>query len=193
MYLLQTSTQALGGKVSTNPNREKKSAFPHFTASISIICPIPAVQAEHDRCLWKLSELGQLWDPFQCLPQPPKASGKPWTPPAPPIPTPYLRSVLSAREMAGFLTALEQAALLLQRENSSERIWGNSDSVMGTPCASSKACDRHCCHELPVPSTNIRTSRAACLLPGTLIHQEFQEKSGIILHYTSTQDKGSHW
>lgn len=33
-------------------------------------------------------------------------------------PAPYLRSVLSAREIAGFLTALLQAALLLPRENS---------------------------------------------------------------------------
>lgn len=33
-------------------------------------------------------------------------------------PAPYLRSVLSAREMAGFLTALLHAALLLPRENS---------------------------------------------------------------------------
>lgn len=35
-----------------------------------------------------------------------------------PNPAPYLRSVLSAREIAGFLTALLQAALLLRRENS---------------------------------------------------------------------------
>lgn len=37
---------------------------------------------------------------------------------SPPNPAPYLRSVLSAREIAGFLTALLQAALLLRRENS---------------------------------------------------------------------------
>lgn len=68
----------------------------------------------------------------------PKPPANPGAPPGAPIPTAYLRSVLSAREMAGFLTALEQAALLLQRENSSDRIWGNSDSAMGTPRASSK-------------------------------------------------------
>lgn len=64
MYLLHTSAQALGEEVSASPNRKKKSAFPNFTAFTSSICPIPAVQAEHNRYPWKLSEVGQLWDPF---------------------------------------------------------------------------------------------------------------------------------
>lgn len=73
----------------------------------------------------------QSWDssgtPSSACLSLPKLPENPVPPPAPPSPTPYLRSVLSAREMAGFLTALEQAALLLRRENSSEGIWGNSN------------------------------------------------------------------
>lgn len=82
----------------------------------------------------------QSWDssrtPSSACLSLPKLPENPGPPLCPPIPTAYLRSVLSAREMAGFLTALEQAALLLRRENSSEGIWESSNSVTGTPRAS---------------------------------------------------------
>lgn len=49
----------------------------------------------------------------------------------PPKPTPYLRSVLSAREMAGFLTALLQAALLLRGEKQPQRgLWRHCNAAM---------------------------------------------------------------
>lgn len=67
MYQLHTSTQALGEK-SLQVQTGKK---PNFSVSYPPSAPFLL-------CLWKLSELGQLWDPFQFLSQPPKAARKAW-------------------------------------------------------------------------------------------------------------------
>lgn len=122
MYLFHTSTQALGGKslqVQTGKNLLSQILLFHIPhLPHSYYASVETLRGE---------------TPSSACPSLPKLPENPGPPPGAPIATPYLRSVLSAREMAGFLTALEQAALLLWREKSSEGIWGNSNSVMGTP------------------------------------------------------------
>lgn len=54
VYLLHTSTQALGEHLCKS---KWEKNLPNFIVFISPFCPIPAVQAEHDRHPWKLSDL----------------------------------------------------------------------------------------------------------------------------------------
>lgn len=100
------------------------------------------------------------------LSQPTKAGSQCWVPPKPP---PYLRSVLSAREMAGFLTALLQAALLLRGKKQPQRgFWRHFNAAMSNPHPRAKLWSRYCCNE-PPGCTGIEGGGRNCLylLPGS--------------------------
>jgi len=140
------SAQARGKKVSISPSGGKKKLL-SYTAITPLSSHRPAVQAEHEGHLWAEQtqvhlrmltapgqNLGQPWDsPRRCWPgSAHRINQQTWGPaprprsiPLLPSPAPYLRSVLSAREMAGFLTALLQAALLLRGENSLRGVAGD--------------------------------------------------------------------
>lgn len=74
MYLLHTSTETLGEKVSASPNRKKNLLSQILLLSHPPFVPFLVCRLNTtDTC-----GNSQLWDPFQCLCQSPKAPRKPW-------------------------------------------------------------------------------------------------------------------
>lgn len=106
-----------------------------------------------------LPEPGQPWATPQCpllCMSPAMNPANAGSPRTPQHPRSHLRSVLSAREMAGFLTALLHAALLLPRQN---RLTGTRfehlerlNPPTSNPKARAKPQDGYCCGESPVHS-----------------------------------------
>lgn len=148
-------------------------------------------------------KLGQPWDTLWCLlaclspRKKPSKHGVPLSPPQHPLlpsPAPYLRSVLSAREMAGFLTALLQAALLLQRENSLRGAFGDILTLPRATHTPEPNPGIDIAATSPVLTVQSREEEQThlYLLPGSMAYSELLYKSGIILHYISTQNNGSH-
>lgn len=215
MHPLHTRASALRhwGKRSLQVKAGKKIAFPYFTALMSPTSHTPAVQVEHKGHLWTkqtqahltmLTEprqkLGRPCNRLRCLlaclslPKKPANAGSPSSPlehPLLPSPPPYLRSVLSAREMAGFLTALLQAALLLRRENSLRGAFGDiltlsQGAHMPEPTPGT---DTAATNPLFTAQSMEEEETRLHLLPGSTAHSEFLYKSGIIPHYISTQNR----